>query len=35
MKVMYKLRGLSELPAVYREMEEGKITGRIVLDTSK
>jgi len=29
---MYHLRGLSELPQVYREMEQG---GRIVLDTSK
>jgi D-arabinose 1-dehydrogenase-like Zn-dependent alcohol dehydrogenase len=32
---MYHLRGLSELPQVYREMEQGEISGRIVLDTSK
>jgi D-arabinose 1-dehydrogenase-like Zn-dependent alcohol dehydrogenase len=29
------MRGLSELPKVYEEMEEGRIAGRIVLDTSK
>jgi alcohol dehydrogenase, propanol-preferring len=34
-KVIYKMRGLSELSDVYKEMEEGKISGRIVLDTSK
>ena len=34
-KVIYQLRGLSELSDVYREMEEGKISGRIVLDISK
>jgi len=34
-KVFYKMRGLSELVDVYKEMEEGKISGRIVLDTSK
>lgn len=30
-----KIVGLSELPKVYNLMEEGKITGRYVLDTSK
>jgi alcohol dehydrogenase, propanol-preferring len=34
-KVIYQLRGLSELPKVYEEMEKGLIAGRIVLDTSK
>ena len=34
-KVFYKMRGLSELPQVYEEMEKGAIAGRIVLDTSK
>ena len=34
-KVFYKMRGLSELSDVFKEMEEGKISGRIVLDTSK
>jgi D-arabinose 1-dehydrogenase-like Zn-dependent alcohol dehydrogenase len=29
------MRGLSELSKVFEEMEEGKIAGRIVLDTSK
>jgi alcohol dehydrogenase, propanol-preferring len=33
-KVIYKMRGPSELSDVYKEME-GKISGRIVLDTSK
>ena len=34
-KVIYKMKGLSELPQVYKEMEKGEIAGRIVLDTSK
>lgn len=34
-KVRYQLRGLSELPKVYEEMERDEIAGRIVLDTSK
>jgi len=34
-KVIYKIRGLSELRKVYEEMEQGKIAGRIVLDTYK
>jgi alcohol dehydrogenase, propanol-preferring len=34
-KVIYQMRGLSELPKVYEEMERGEIAGRIVLDTSK
>ena len=34
-KVIYKMRGLSELSDVYKEMEKGNISGRIVLDTSK
>nr|ADM08008.1 alcohol dehydrogenase [Candida maltosa] len=34
-KCPIKIVGLSELPEVYRLMEEGKILGRYVLDTSK
>jgi propanol-preferring alcohol dehydrogenase len=34
-KVIYQMRGLSELAEVYKEMERGEISGRIVLDTSK
>lgn len=30
----FKVMGLSQLPEVYKMMEEGKIAGRIVLDTS-
>lgn len=34
-KVIYKTRGLSELPQIYDEMHKGKIAGRIVVDTSR
>ncbi|KAG7663651.1 ADH1 [[Candida] subhashii] len=34
-KCPIKIVGLSELPGVYKLMEEGKILGRYVLDTSK
>ncbi|KAH7887079.1 chaperonin 10-like protein [Phlebopus sp. FC_14] len=34
-KVKYEVRGLSELQEVYDCLEQGKVAGRIVLDTSK
>ncbi|CAD6887789.1 unnamed protein product [Tilletia controversa] len=34
-KVSYKLRGLSELNAVFDEMQTGKMAGRVVLDLDK
>ena len=34
-KCSIKLAGLSELPKIYKLMEEGKILGRYVVDTSK
>ena len=34
-KAPYKVAGLSELPKIFELMEQGKIAGRYVLDTSK
>ncbi|EPQ28597.1 uncharacterized protein PFL1_03900 [Pseudozyma flocculosa PF-1] len=34
-RVVYQLKGLSDLPDVFRDMSEGKITGRVVLDLDK
>ena len=34
-KCPIKIVGLSDLPEVFKLMEEGKILGRYVLDTSK
>ncbi|KGK35192.1 hypothetical protein JL09_g5658, partial [Pichia kudriavzevii] len=34
-KSPFKIVGLSELPKVFELMEQGKILGRMVLDTSK
>ncbi|KAF8842396.1 GroES-like protein [Paxillus ammoniavirescens] len=34
-KVKYEVRGLSELQDVYEGLEQGKVVGRVVLDTSK
>ncbi|KAG9313641.1 hypothetical protein JVU11DRAFT_5973 [Chiua virens] len=34
-KVIYALRGLTELQQVYNDLTEGKVAGRIVLDASK
>lgn len=34
-KAIYQTRGLSELDAIYHEMEEGKVAGRIVVDCSR
>ncbi|KAE8231582.1 hypothetical protein CF326_g3399 [Tilletia indica] len=34
-KVLYQLRGLSELSAVFEEMQTGKLVGRIVVDVDK
>ncbi|KAK0546882.1 hypothetical protein OC846_005094 [Tilletia horrida] len=34
-KVSYQLRGLSELPKIFEEMEKGQLVGRVVLDIDK
>lgn len=34
-KVHFQLKGLSDLPSVFADMTNGKITGRIVLDVDK
>ncbi|CAO1638239.1 unnamed protein product [Parajaminaea phylloscopi] len=34
-KVIYKTKGLSELPQIYDDMHHGRIAGRIVVDTSR
>lgn len=34
-KAPYKVQGLSELQSIFEEMKQGKIIGRVVVDTSK
>lgn len=34
-KTHYKILGLSDLPKVYKDMHDGKVTGRIVIDIDK
>lgn len=34
-KPIYQLKGLSELDSIYHDMEQGKVAGRIVVDTSR